>query len=1096
MEDRLELAVNTALSGSSDLKQEAIQYCNLIKDSPDGWKTGMALFVDTSKQRSDSSRFFSLQVIDSALPNLSRQDLISAQTSLFSYIRSATTSSTHASPIGEAFLRNKISQTLSYIFILTYGDIWPTFFDDLLATLSPDFSNDRAVDLYLRILNSIHDEIGNNLIVRDQETTKRNNALKDLVRERAVTRLAESWKFILQAYKTGNSNDKIRKAIIENCLKVVGGWVSWIDITLIVNPSYLQIIFDYLSDGDQRLTTCDTLLEIISKKMKPGDKFELLELLNLKHIISQISSSGEEDAEFDERVAKLSNVVAIELVHILDGSTSTAARVPLTPDISQKAEALLVDFMPTIIHFLSNEYDDTSSQVFPCIGDYLVFVRAESKQAKASIDTSKMQRNKDTGYIVDFPPDSNFIPPTRREILQLLLTKLIIKMRYDSDVSWTGGDDESESEFLDIRSRLKILQDQVASIDMDLYIDGIVSIVTNSFNPSAVSSWQDVELGLFELGAFSESLRNGAVAVVKGVENRASQTLYELFFKMIESNVVSMNHPSIQLHYMELVNRHSMFFSASNSHALVKVLESFVSPLGIHNANRRVQVRSWYLFFRFVKSVRSILRANFAEMVFSSIQSLLQIKAEIPVKDDNDSEISGSEAAGAGSFDSQLYLFELCGLLLSNHRPSPPTNENRNTLMINDPNDNALKNNTNLTNTNNSTTQNTVLDNKKQLELMRQLLQPIYSDVEQYLTQANSNDPLVPLQVHHDVMAIGTFARGFNDIGTGAGANSDNIISNSGGRTMDAGVAEEFRTATRVVITSLERLGNAEVIRDAARFSISRLIPVLGTSILPEVTRLISCLLELSKLEELSDFLGFLGQLVHNFRTEAGVYGMFDTLMIPLISRITQALSKADQEAVASGGATDASILKRELRKAYLTFFYNLLNNGMGSILFSEKNVQKIYESVLQSLLVYSGDFESDSASAKVAVLSLNKMLQIWKDGENYPESPVAGNGKPPVPGFKQFTLQHISRITWEIPTKASFNPRDAQMRNLLGDLATVQREIFLVYGDVYVQFLSTQYLPSIGLPAEYVTEYIKNLQTLNGKQFKTFYTQMISALK
>lgn len=50
MEDKLEIAVNTALSGSNDLKQEAIQFCNSIKDSPDGWKTGLSLLIQGSRR--------------------------------------------------------------------------------------------------------------------------------------------------------------------------------------------------------------------------------------------------------------------------------------------------------------------------------------------------------------------------------------------------------------------------------------------------------------------------------------------------------------------------------------------------------------------------------------------------------------------------------------------------------------------------------------------------------------------------------------------------------------------------------------------------------------------------------------------------------------------------------------------------------------------------------------------------------------------------------------------------------------------------------------------------------------------------------------
>ena len=174
--------------------------------------------------------------------------------------------------------------------------------------------------------------------------------------------------------------------------------------------------------------------------------------------------------------------------------------------------------------------------------------------------------------VLNFPADSNFISPQRRLLLSSLLPKIILKMRYNDD-------DWKDEEFLEaLWGKLKLLQDQIASIDSDLYIDDIIAIVTNSFDPAAVTSWKDVELGLFELEAYSDSLKNGAINVIKGVETRPTQTLSSLFFKMIESNVVAMDHPSIQLHYIELVNRHCNLFNSNNSNILAKALETFVSP--------------------------------------------------------------------------------------------------------------------------------------------------------------------------------------------------------------------------------------------------------------------------------------------------------------------------------------------------------------------------------------------------------------------------------------------------------------------------------------------------------------------------------------
>lgn len=954
--------------------------------------------------------------------------------SLFEFIKNSLILQDPSEALGASFLRNKLAQTIAYVFILSYQSIWASFFNDFLELLGSESSpvnNNHAVDLYLRTLLVIHEEIGDNLIMREPAITKRNNAIKDAIRERDVSQLADSWKTILRHYTSSNESS-VQRDIIDGALKVIGGWISWIDITLVVNQEYLSLIFNCLQKENHILTACDTLLEIIAKKMKPVDKMELIRLLGLKDVLAQLLSSDNE--EQDERVAKLLNIVGLELIHILDGSTSIASNSVLQQGQAAQAEEMFNGFIPTIIHCLSSENVDTSCQVVPALSDYLSFVRKESKQEKAKVDKTQMEKNA-ARQVIDFPPDSNFISPQRRAILDSLLPKLILKMKYDEDTPWSGGDDETEREFLEIRNKFKLLQDQIASIEMDLYIDGIVSVVANSFNPASVTSWRDVELGLFELTALSDSLKNGAIAFVKKGETRASRTMSELFFKMIESNVVAMNHPSVQLHYIELVNRHCTLFNSSNQSAMHKVLETFVSPLCVHNSNRTVQTRSWYLLFRFIKSVRTLV-GDIAENVFTSIRSLLEIKAEAPQKQDAE-EISADAAAQSGSFESQLYLFELCGLLFSS---STSTNK---------------------------------------MKLIESLLQPIFADVEQSLQ--SSNNPLTTVQVHHDLMAIGTFARGYGDYGNSD--NSENSI-----KPLDPPIFQQFKMATQVVIAALEQMGKTEVVRDAARFAFSRLIPVLGLEILPEITRLISCLLDQCKTSELIDFLSFLGQLVHRFRKEAGIFSMFESLISPLFTRILQALN--EDGGVAASGSTDAIISKRNMRRAYLQFIFNILNNGMGALLFFNSDV---YEGVLQSILSFASDIEfGDDQSTKQAVLNLNKMLQVWGSGQVKEGGYCSGQL---VPGFDQFILEHMSHLSFEIPAKQTFVVKNAQMRLLLGDLASLQYSIYDICRENYLRYLVEQYFPRVGLPTEYCTEYAKQLSSGDIKAFKTFFLQFITSI-
>jgi exportin-T len=1014
-----------------------------VRDSEEGWQVCLSI-VTGDQKRSDATRFFSLQVIDNSLPRLNNEQLQFIRNNLFSHLQKLVNSSDYLEAV---HFRNKFAQSVGYLFIVSYQEAWTTFFDDLMALMAGSNSNvenSPAVDMYLRILRCIHEEIGDNLISRPVEVTKRNNMLKDLVRERAMVKLSSSWMDILQYYTNNSTSpESLGNEIVDGALRVIGAWVSWIDITLVVNPTYLNLIFSQLANPKQRLSACDSLSEIISKKMKPADKIELIALLNPSNLIAQLPTGSNSDIDFDERVAKLSNIVTLELVHILDGTTQTSSGVNCTPQEIEKAEQLLMDIMPIVLQFLSNEYDDTSSQVFQCLGEYLAFVRKESKKEKTKVDTSNLTKNS-SGQYIDFPADSNFVPQQRLQLLSHMLNKIIMKMKYDPSTDWTGGEDESESEFLDVRNRLKILQDQIAAIDQDLYTDGMAAVINSSLDGSTSQSWQDVELGLFEFSAFSDSTKNGSITLLRGTETKASRTLYELFVKMIHSGVITINHPSIQLLYIELVNRHSAFFTAERTDLLNKTLEVFVSPLAIHNSNKKVQVRSWYLFFKFIKAVKNFV-GDIAEQIFNSISSLLEIKAEPPKNNNNGNDSDSDNDDDSGTFESQLYLFELCGVLFGS--------------VSNEDHGHALS---------------------------QRLLQPIFSDIERCLQRDTIlQDPQLIAQVHHNLMALGTFARGFDELGGG--------VSGPAAKSNKKPV-QELKNATQVIIVVLERMASLEMIRSSARFAFSRLIPLLGVDILGEISRLISALLEGSTIREFGDFLSFLGQLSHSFKTEYGVFEMFTSLLSPLVNRMLVIFEECNKEA--STGSTDAILLKRSLRKAFLQLIFNLLNNGMGAIFVTENNAQA-FQNTMECIFLFASDMD-DPQVQKLAIVVLSKMLATWADGEVKPD-PIApdanvfGKGMV-VNGFNdQFIFEQYTRVCWELPSKPGFDIRDAQTRLVVSEAAALQRAIYERKGPVYVTYLSNQYFPSIGLPENMAQDYLGNLSQLTSKDFKKYFIDFLS---
>lgn len=157
------------------------------------------------------------------------------------------------------YLRNKFAQIHAKTFTLVYIDIYPNYINDLLELILS--GNQLAVDYYTRILINIHSEIGDKYIARSQAWADRNALIKDAVRDKNMNDLVASWFKILT--DGGNSEE-----ILENTLIIIGLYVDWMDIALFVTPQCLNTIVGYLTRKQERNTTCNTLIQILSKKCR------------------------------------------------------------------------------------------------------------------------------------------------------------------------------------------------------------------------------------------------------------------------------------------------------------------------------------------------------------------------------------------------------------------------------------------------------------------------------------------------------------------------------------------------------------------------------------------------------------------------------------------------------------------------------------------------------------------------------------------------------------------------------------------------------------------------------------------------------------
>jgi len=516
---QIENAVEIGWNPHSDenLKAQAYDFLNQLRGNPQGWQACASLFARTPRS-SEVVRMVCLEVVNYAVhtQGLDGPSLAYLKETLLDYVRKVYGQG--QDQVDAPSLQNKLSQTLTYLFVFLYTDGWDTFIDDFLAlTQSPNGqeANIAGVVLYLRILGSIHDEIADMLLTRNSADTKRNADLKDQLRDRDVQKIAQSWKDLLARYS--GQNDQI----VESILKNIGKWVSWMDISLIVNQEMLNLLLPVIgrtngngSEDKVRDAAIDTLAEIAGKKMKGSDKMDLISFLSLRDIVSQLiaspplheyQSTPKYDTDLAESVAKLVNTVVSDIVKVLEDAS-------VGNDTRARAEQHLHDFLPFLLRFFSDEFDEVCSSVIPSLTDLLNLLRKVGN-----------------------------LPPNYAEMLPPILNAIVRKMRYDETSNWGHEDEQTdEAEFQELRKRLTVLQKTVAAVDQNLFIDVLSNLVAETFQTldqqGSRMDWRDVDLALYEMHLFGElALPNQGISSKSQPNSAAAERLIIMMKKMVES---------------------------------------------------------------------------------------------------------------------------------------------------------------------------------------------------------------------------------------------------------------------------------------------------------------------------------------------------------------------------------------------------------------------------------------------------------------------------------------------------------------------------------------------------------------------------------
>lgn len=515
VENAVEILSNPASDQS--LKEQAFDFLNQLRSNPQGWQACTSLFARTPRT-SDVVRMVCLEVVNYAVHNqaLDGESLAYLKYTLLQYVRQGYGPDAQQEP-DPVSLQNKLTQTLTYLFVSLYQDGWQSFLDDFwhLTGVPSNTGNTPGVLFYLRILSSIHDEIADLLLARESNDAKRNTELKDQLRAQDMHKVAASWRRLLVVYADSDT-------VVELVLRVIGKWVSWMDISLVVSQDMLNLLLPVVartSDGREdkvRDTAIDTLTEICGKKMRSADKMQMISFLSLHQIVgrliagpslSEFKGTPKYDTDLAEAVAKLVNTVMSDVAKALDDAHAN-------DDTRATAKQHLESFLPYLLRLFSDEYDEVCSTVIPALTDLLTFLRKLGQ-----------------------------LPPEYSHMLAPILDAIVCKMRYDETSSWGNEDEQTdEAEFQELRRKLQNLQKTIAAIDQPLYMDMLSGLVATTFQTldqrGSDMNWRDLDLALHEMYLFGElALPNQGFGTKNQPSTEASERLVVMVQKMVGSGV-------------------------------------------------------------------------------------------------------------------------------------------------------------------------------------------------------------------------------------------------------------------------------------------------------------------------------------------------------------------------------------------------------------------------------------------------------------------------------------------------------------------------------------------------------------------------------
>eukprot|EP00551_Chaetoceros_affinis_P005912 CAMPEP_0203663810 /NCGR_PEP_ID=MMETSP0090-20130426/1345_1 /ASSEMBLY_ACC=CAM_ASM_001088 /TAXON_ID=426623 /ORGANISM="Chaetoceros affinis, Strain CCMP159" /LENGTH=1077 /DNA_ID=CAMNT_0050526847 /DNA_START=293 /DNA_END=3526 /DNA_ORIENTATION=+ len=559
------------------------------------------------------------------------------------------------------YLRTKIGVVLSLLVRVDFPERWPNVFNELIQALHFDLIDQNIValprtvvlevqrkDIFLRMLDAFCDE------VVEKTQYEKNTLIKDAVRgfsidrtnsplppERSISAaLVETifrifqWSYpFMNKQSDGKVGSHEMQKLPVKAMSVLGRFIPWIELSLILNDSITSLFFSCLSsagpgdpdDDDGSLSSqlavqvLECFKEIVSKGMETSKKVGLI--MNLR-ILERISECNLNLVDVDGthitvviKVAELINLIGFELLtfwdsHCLDALPSSNSNeiVSLTTELNRLVNLFFYVFA----------YDDidVSGAILPL-----------AVRMMATLEKEICKKRED-------------LPFRMSAHIEQLMAVMFNQMQYPTDFDFDYEDEDDAEEEM-YRNELRKLNQAITRICPNENLQFICKALSKIELPLSSAPTPIMEAALRLVYHYCEGIRPvpGINVVMK------NETFREILISLHSSDIMAHHHREVLLLYYDISVRYSKILK-ERSDLLPNLLNAISGSRGLQHDHRRVRSRSCYFLLKLVKALGTLIRP-YVEGATKGILELLS-----------------NESTRTLNPDDSLYLFETIGLLL------------------------------------------------------------------------------------------------------------------------------------------------------------------------------------------------------------------------------------------------------------------------------------------------------------------------------------------------------------------------------------------------------------------------------------------------